>query len=273
MNKILMLLIAIILMATPCTAYVIKIGVPNNMEPYSEEAIQFFNPIFESMGYEPLYVKDELANLRVGLVTKKIDAIIATHPDSYFMNYVVFSDTYDNAQIYKVNIDYYEHYVCLASMRGANFVNLDVVPRINGTTVPYNVYKKYINGTIQADNINDFVKKSIIDPNSHEGEEVGAIIQVVGTNQSINSLIDELPSEMKISPVNWKQLGRQEPAEVWYRKIEIKSKELVAEEPLVIAVSKDSVLSKNVFKINIEILKNLRMKRLTEIKESIEELS
>lgn len=189
-----MLFVAIVLIATPCTANVIKVGVPNNMEPYSEEAVQFFDPIFKTMGYEPVYTKDELANLRVELLTKNIDAILAVHHDSFFMNRAVFSDSYDNVQIFKANINYYEHYVCLASVRGANFKNLDDAPKINGTTVPYSVYKKYINGTIQADNINDFIKQSIINSNSYGGEEVGAIIQIVGTNQSINSLINELPS-------------------------------------------------------------------------------
>lgn len=274
MNKILIFAITFtLLMIAPCTAHVINVGVPNNMEPYSEEAIQFFDPIFKTMGYKPVYIKDDLAYLRVGVTTKNIDVILAAHPDSFFMNRVVFSDSYDNAQVYKSNIDYYEHYFCLASARGANFKNLNSVPKINGTTVPYDVYKKYINGTIQADSINDFLKQSIVNPVAKERIEVGAIIQVVGTNQSINSLISKLPSEMKISPTNWKEKKMISPSEVWYRKIEIKSNELVGEEPLVIAVSKDSPLSKNMFKINIAIIRNLREGRLKEIKENVQGLS
>jgi hypothetical protein len=268
MKKTMILLAVIILMIAPCTASVIKVGVPNNMEPYSGEAVQFLDPIFKSMGYEPTYVKDELVNLKIGLIKNNIDIIVTVHPDSFLSNYAQFTEAYDNVDIYKADIDYYERYVCLASYNPRAFENLDIAPRINGTTLPYDVYKKHINGTIQADNINDFINQSIINPNSYEGEEVGAIIQVVGTNESINYLISGLPSKMKISPKDWEAKRMQHPAEVWYREIDIKKREVVDNQPLVVAINKNSPISEKIFNINVKIIRSLGMGSLLQIKEN-----
>jgi hypothetical protein len=248
------------------------------MGVHSEEAIQFFDPIFRKIGYEPEYIVDDLTFANMYRFGKNIDVIICIHQDSMLSNYgqFQFTEPYDSIEIHKMNIEYFEIYECYKPYYGILANHKKFRPTINSTTHPYNSYMSYLNNTtIQANNVNDLIKMTIINPNAGEIEEIGARIQVVGPKASINEMFKkEVSKKHTISfeelknRVGDKNLKKPDDDFISYtREVVVKSDEILGNQPLIAAVNKNSPVS--VYKINRGINNGIREGRLLQIKENL----
>jgi hypothetical protein len=273
MNKILTFFAITLLLIVPCTASPIKVLVPNDMGTYSEEAIQFFDPIFKKMGYEPEYVPEDIALYYLNRFEKEYDVILCTHPDSLLSNHgqFQFTESYDSIEIHKMQIFCYE-------TLGGHYNKPGLKNVINSTSHSYNSYFLHLeNHTIQTNNLNDLVPLTIINPNACEVPEFGAIINFIGPKVAIDSMRKRIETNVtSVCKNTFIKRGYRydyKPVDYWpdsyyyERSVEIASDKVVDNLPLVVAVNKNSPVS--VFKINRGIDSGIKEGRLSQIKESL----
>lgn len=273
MNKILMLFAITLLMIVSCTASPIKVLVPNDMSAYSTEAIQFFDPIFKNMGYEPEYIQEDVALISIARFEKEYDVILCTHSDPLLSvrGQFQFTEPYDSIEIHKMKLLCYEKL-------GTSYNGYRVDKVVNSTSHPYNSYLSHLdNYTIQTNNLNDLIPLTITNPNACEVPEFGAvIINFVGPKVAIDSMEQKIKTNVtSVCKNTYIQRGyrHNEPVSMYpdfysySRFIEVKSDEIVDNQPLVVAVNKNSPVS--ILKINRGIINGIKEERLSQIKENI----